>query len=184
MDIFETINNRFSIRQYKPDPVSDKDLAAILEAARKAPSWKNTQCWRFIVIKNPDVKNALADAIPQFNPSANAIRQAPIAIVACAEIGKSGYGPEKPETDKGDYWYMYDTGLAMEHLVLAAAALGLGTVHVGLFDAQKIAALMNVPEGYCVVSITPLGYPAKPANAKPRKEITEIVYYDKFGQQG
>ena len=184
MDIFEAITNRHSIRHYKPDPVSDKDLDAILEAARQAPSWKNTQCWRFIVIKNPAVKNALADSLPQFNPAANAIRQAPIAIVACAEIGKSGYGPEKPETDKGDYWYMYDIGLAMEHLVLAAAALGLGTVHVGLFDAPKIAALMNVPEGYCVVALTPLGYPEKPASARPRKETAEIVYYDKFGNRG
>jgi nitroreductase len=181
MDIFEAIKNRHSIRQYKPDPVNEKDLAAILEAARQAPSWKNSQCWRFIVINNQATKNALAECLPPFNPAANAVRQAPLTIVVCAEIGQSGYGPDKPVTDKGDYWYMYDTGLAMENLVLAAAALGLGTVHVGMFDAPKTAALLNVPAGYCVVALTPLGYPAQPAPARPRKEITEIVFYEKFG---
>lgn len=181
MDIFDAIKNRHSYRQYKPDPVSDNDLAKILEAARLAPSWKNSQCWRFIIIRDQAGKNVLADILPQFNPAANAVRQAPLTIVACAEIGRSGHGKEGPETDKGDYWYMYDTGLAMENLVLAAAALGLGTVHVGLFDASKVAALLNVPAGYCVVSLTPMGYPAQPAAARPRKEILEIVYYDKFG---
>ncbi|MBN1367197.1 MAG: nitroreductase family protein [Dehalococcoidales bacterium] len=181
MDIFEVIYNRHSIRKYKPDPVGDEDLAKILEAARQAPSWKNSQCWRFIIINNQATKNALAECLPPHNPAANAIREAPLTVVACAEIGKSGYGTEEPETDKGDYWYMYDTGLAMEHIVLAAAALGLGTVHVGMFDAPKAAALLNVPAGYCVVAMTPLGYPVKPATARPRKEISEIVYYDKFG---
>ena len=181
MDIFDAIKTRHSYRQYKPDPVSDDDLAKILEAARQAPSWKNTQCWRFIIIKDQAAKDSLAEILPQFNPAANAVKQAPVTIVACAEIGRSGAGKDGPETDKGNYWYMYDTGLAMENLVLAAAALGLGTVHVGLFDAQKVAALLKVPAGFCVVSLTPLGYPSQAAAARPRKEISEIVYYGEFG---
>jgi len=182
MDLFNAIKNRRSIRQYKPDPVSEKDLIKVLEAARLAPSWKNSQCWRFIIIKSQRVKNKLADCLPPMNRASEAIRQAPLTIVACAEIGKSGYGPEKPETDKGDYWYMYDTALAMEHLVLAACSLGLGTVHVGLFDAPKTAALLKVPAGYCVVALTPLGYPVQPAEPRPRKEMAEIVFYEKFGR--
>ncbi len=182
MELFKVIKNRRSIRRYKPDPVSDKDLKKVLEAARLAPSWKNSQCWRFIVIKSQEIKNALADCLPPTNGAANAIRQAPVTIVACAEIGKSGYGPpNEPETDKGDSWYMYDIGLAMEHIVLAAHSLGLGTVHVGLFDAPKTATLLNVPAGYCVVALTPLGYPEQPAAPRPRKELAEIVFYEKFG---
>jgi nitroreductase len=181
MELFEAIKNRRSIRRYKPDPVSDKDLEMILEAARQAPSWKNCQCWRFIIIKDQTVKDELASSLPPVNTAANAIRQAPVTIVACAEIGKSGYGESGPETDKGNYWYMYDIALAMENLVLAACSLGLGTVHVGMFDAQKAAAILNVPAGYCVVALTPLGYPEKPSNPRPRKELTEIVFYEKFG---
>jgi len=182
MELFEAMKNRRSIRRYKPDPVSAEDLETVLEAARQAPSWKNCQCWRFIIIKNQAGKNALADCLPQLNRAANAIRQAPITIVACAELGKSGYGTTEPETDKGEYWYMYDMGLAMENLVLAAYSLGLGTVHVGLFDAQKVATAMNVPAGYCVVALTPLGYPEQPAASRPRKELTEIIFYEKFGE--
>jgi nitroreductase len=182
MELFEAIKNRRSIRRYKPDLISEKDLETVLEAARLAPSWKNSQCWRFIVIKSDASKKALADCLPPTNGATNAIRQAPVTIVACAEIGKSGYGPTNPETDKGEYWYMYDIALAMENLVLAAFSLGLGTVHVGLFDAQKVAAIMNVPTGYCVVALTPLGYPEQPAASRPRKEMPEIVFYEKFGK--
>ena len=184
MELFKTIRNRRSIRHYKPDPVSDKDLKKVLEAARLAPSWKNCQCWRFIVIRDQAGREALADCLPPTNGATNAVRQAPVTIIACAEIGKSGYGkeePEKPETDKGDYWYMYDVGVAMENLVLAAHSLGLGTVHVGLFDAQKVATTLNVPDGYCVVALTPLGYPERQPNPRPRKELAEIVFYEKFG---
>ena len=184
MELFEAIKNRRSIRHYKPDPVSDKDLEIVLEAARQAPSWKNCQCWRFIVIQNQTDRDALADCLPPTNGATNAVRQAPVTIIACAEIGTSGYGkdePGKPETDKGDYWYMYDVALAMENIVLAAHSLGLGTVHVGLFDAKKVAAAMNVPEGYCVVALTPLGYPERQPNPRPRKELSEVVFYGQFG---
>jgi len=69
----------------------------------------------------------------------------------------------------------------MENLALAAHSLGLGTVHVGAFDAKKAAEILGVPDGYCVVELTPLGYPDHEAKAPPRKELSEIVFYDRFG---
>ena len=83
-------------------------------------------------------------------------------------------------TDKGD-WYMFDVALAMQNLVLAAHSLGLGTVHSGLFDAKKAASILRVPEGFCVVSMTPLGYPDREPRPVPRKELSEIVFYDRYG---
>ena len=83
-------------------------------------------------------------------------------------------------TDKGD-WFMFDTALAMHNLVLAAHALGLGTVYVGAFDSFAAAEILGVPEGYSVVSMTPLGYPDEEPGPRPRKELDEIVFYDKFG---
>jgi len=180
MEVLDAIITRRSIRKYRTTPVKDEDLKLILEAARQAPSWKNTQCWRFIVIRDPEIKNKLADTLPATNRASLALRQAPVAIVACAQLGKSGYGAEGTQTDKGD-WFMFDVALAMQNLVLAAHSLGLGTVHIGLFDARKAASVLNVPEGYCVVEMTPLGYPDETPEARPRKELKEIVFRDRFG---
>jgi nitroreductase len=183
MEVIETIKTRRSIRKYKSTPVDDKTIELVLEAARWAPSWANTQCWRFIVVQDSNTKAELADVLLGDNPAYDAVKNAPIVIVACAELGISGYSSKgEPGTDKGD-WYMFDVALAMQNLVLAAHSLGLATVHVGHFDAKKAASILRVPEGFCVVSMTPLGYPDQQRNPRPRKELPEIVFYDKFGLQ-
>lgn len=184
MDVLEAIKNRRSIRRHKTDPVDDKALEQVLEAARWAPSWTNSQCWRFVVVRDPEMKAALAATLKSGRPggtnrAADSVQNAPLVIVACAELGKSGYFQGEVMTDKGD-WFMFDVGLAMQNLVLAAHALGLGTVHVGAFDAAEAAAILNVPEGYCVVEMTPLGYPDEEPEARPRKELSEIVLNDRF----
>lgn len=191
MELMEAIKGRRSIRRYTSKPVDDKTLNTILEAARQAPSWANTQCWRFVVVRDRQLRNRLADtgidvATGKPNRGTEAMRVTPIAIVACAEMRKAGYyikEPKKPVTDKGD-WYMYDVALAMQNLTLAAHALGLGTVHIGAFDAIKVAEILGVPEGYAAVAMTPLGYPDEEPNPRPRKEMAEIVFYDKFGAGG
>jgi nitroreductase len=190
MEVLEAIKTRRSIRKYKSTPVDDKTVERILEAARWAPSWHNFQCWRFIVVRDSEIRNRLADTAIEVaegkpNRGAEAMRVTPIAIVACAERRRSGYfarEPRKPVTDKGD-WYMYDVALAMQNLVLAAHSLGLGTVNVGAFDAIKAAKILGVPEGFAVVSMTPLGYPDQEPAPRPRKELAEIVFYDKFGSE-
>jgi nitroreductase len=188
MEVIEAIKNRRSIRQYKSDLVDDKTLQAVLEAARWAPSWKNTQCWRFIVVRDSNIKAEIANCLIKSkrgdivvdNGGSTAIKQAPVLIIACAELGKSGLNAGEFATDKGD-WYMFDTALAMQNLVLTAHSLGLGTVHLGLFDAKKVSEILGVPEGFCVVSMTPLGYPNQKPRTPPRKELSEIVFQNKFG---
>jgi nitroreductase len=189
MEILEAIKTRRSIRKYKSTPVDEKMIETILEAARWAPSWHNNQCWRFVVVRNTEIKDKLAETLIVVDPgrpnrAAEAIRNAPVAIVVCAEVGRSGYSagePRKPVTDKGDFWYMFDTALAMENLMLAAHSLGLGMVPTGAFDAKKAAQILGVPPGFCVVSMSPLGYPDETLPARPRKELSEIAFYDKFG---
>ena len=182
MEVLEAIRTRRSIRRYKSTPVDDKTVELVLEAARWAPSWKNTQCWRFIVVRDNNIKSQLANITTFNNPSTDAIRNAPVVIVACAELGKSGYSDGQQASDKGD-WYMFDVALAMQNLVLAAHSLGLGTVYNGLFDAKKAATILNVPAGFCVVSLTPLGYPDQEPAPRPRKELAQIAFYDKFGSK-
>ena len=180
MELLEVIRSRRSIRRYRTDPVDDQTLELVLEAARWAPSWANTQCWRFIVVRDSKIKVELVGVVGGTNPALEAIRNAPVVIVACAELGKAGCYHGEPTTDKGD-WYMFDVALAMEHLVLAAHSLGLGTVHVGSFDAKRVACILEVPEGFCVVSMTPLGYPDREPRPVPRKELSELVSYEKYG---
>ncbi|MFC1981050.1 nitroreductase family protein [Chloroflexota bacterium] len=183
MEVMEAITTRRSIRKYKPDPIDDKTLEMVLEAARLAPSWANTQCWRFIVVRDNKTKAQLAATLSEGNTATPAINSAPVVIVACAELGKSGYEDEVARTDKGD-WFMFDVALAMQNLVLAAQSLGLGTVHVGLFDAEKAASILEVPEGFSVVEMAPLGYPDQVRDPRPRKELSEIVFYDKWSVKG
>jgi len=179
MDVFEAIKGRRSIRKYRPDPVPDAVVDEVLEAVRWAPSWANTQCWEVIAIREPEIKAKVAEALPPTNPSLSSLRDAPVLLVFCAIRNRSGYKKGEVTTDKGD-WFMFDIGLAMENLCLAAHSLGLGTVIIGLFDAKKVEILLGVPENVSVVAMTPLGYPQGEVSAPKRKELTDFVHFERY----
>jgi len=181
MEVLEAIRTRRSIRHYKPDLVPEEKINTVLEAAHWAPSWMNTQCWRFVVVKDKEKKALLAKTLPPWNRALLAIKEAPVVIVACAELGKSGFREGKSITDKDDWWYMFDVALAMQNLTLAAHSLGLGTVHIGAFDAQKVAQLLSVPQGVVVLEMILLGYPAEKGKIPSRKELSELVFYESYG---
>jgi nitroreductase len=182
MDLMEAIKGRRSIRKYKPDPVPEDALQKIMEAVRWAPSWANTQCWELIVVKDPKIKSELATALTKTNPSLSSITEAPIVIVLCGKKGVSGFKKGEAATMKGD-WLMFDTGIAMQNLCLAAHSLGLGTVVVGLFDHKKVEEILGVSQNAEVVAMTPLGYPATEGSAPKRKELSEFVFYDRYGKK-
>ena len=162
MDFLELVHTRRSIRRFRPDPVPEAKLDRVLEAARLAPSWANGQCWTFVVVMEAKVKNALAAAGNDW------IEGAPIIIAACADPTASG--------TKGDQsYYLVDVGIAMEHLVLAAAEEGLGTCWIGWFDERKARKALGVPDNIRVVATTPLGYPDEDPPARPRKSLGEMV---------
>ncbi len=184
MDVLEAIAKRKSVRAFKNTPVEDGKLKVILEAARQAPSWSNTQTWRFVIVRDEKTRAALADtAVWANNRGIESGRKAPMLIVACAEVNKAGFRDGRAVTNKGVYWYMFDVALAMQNMVLAAESLGLGTVYLGAFDADKAGAIIGLPEGYAVVAMTPLGYPDEQPAGRPRKDLSEIVFYEKFGNK-
>ena len=180
MEVLEAIRERRSIRSYKNDPIPDADIKAVLEASRWAPSWANTQCWRFILVRDGAIKAKIADML-KANRAADGVRQAPVLIAAVADLGKAGHFRGQVATDKGD-WFMFDVALAMQNMVLAAHSLGLATVYISLFDVVKAAEILKVPPGFAVVALAPLGYPNEKAEAPPRRKLSEIVYRDSFGQ--
>jgi nitroreductase len=179
MDLMEAIKGRRSIRKYKPDPVSEEALRVLMEAVRWAPSWANTQCWEVIIVRDPNMKSALANTLTKTNPSLSSMTEAPLVIVLCGKKGVSGFKKGEAATVKGD-WLMFDTGIAMQTLCLTAHSLGLGTVVVGLFDHKKAEEILGVPQNAEVVAMTPLGYPAVEGGAPKRKEPSEFVFYDRY----
>ena len=182
MDLMDAIKGRRSIRKYKSDPVSEETLHTLMEAVRWAPSWANTQCWEVIVVKDPNMKPKLANTLTTTNPARSAITDAPLVIVLCGKKGVSGFKKGEAATVKGD-WLMFDTGIAMQSLCLAAHSMGLGTVIVGLFDHKKAEEILGTPEDREVVAMTPLGYPATEGMAPKRKEISEFVFYEEYSKK-
>ena len=183
MEVLEAIRTRRSVRKYAPDPVPDELLRQVLEAARWAPSWANTQCWEIVVVRDPERKKALSDLlVPERNPAKNAVATAPVVLAVCGRKGVSGFYKGQPVTEKGD-WLMFDVALAVQNICLAAHALGLGTVIVGALDHAKASELLGLPEGVELVVLIPLGKPAHEPKAPPRKELSEFVHLERYGQK-
>jgi nitroreductase len=175
MDLYKVLAERRSIRKYQTDPVAPEKVQKILEAARIAPSWKNQQCWQFIVVRDQEKRERLSAALFEDNPCVRAIKTAPVTIVLCADPKGAG------DLDGKDY-YMLDAGLAMQQLMLAAYAEGLGTCWVGAFFEAKAREVLQVPPAYRIVAMTPLGVPATQPSMRPRKELAEIVYSEEWGK--
>ncbi len=174
MEFFSVIKNRRSIRKYKPDPVSDEDIEYILNAARFAPSWKNRQCWRYVVVKDKEKIEKIASARQK---SQEWLREAPVMIVACADPDESGHR-------EGKDYYLVDVGISFEHLFLAARDRGLGTCWIGGFDEKTVKDAIGAPDNIRVVAYTPLGYPAEEkGEVKDRKSPEETIFYEKYGQK-
>jgi nitroreductase len=174
MDLFQAIEDRRSIRKYKETPVEAEKLRLLLDAARLAPSWKNMQCWRFLVIGDAAKKDRLLAAFPEDNPGRKALAQAPLVILVCAAPAESG-------VENGIDYFIADTAIAFEHLCLAAQALGLGTCWMGWYDEARLKVAAGVPENFRVVGVTPLGYPDQEPKARPRKDLHEIAYLEEWG---
>ena len=175
MDVMQSIKDRRSIRKYKDIPVEREKIEQVLEAARLAPSWKNLQCWRFLVLTEPSRREQVLAAFPDDNPGKRAIAAAPVVIVVCADPAESG-------VENGIEYYIADTAIAFEHVCLAALDLGLGTCWMGWFDEEKVKAELGIPANIRVVGMTPLGYPDQEPKPRPRKELGEIAYFEAWGR--
>lgn len=171
MKVLEVIQKRRSVRKYKEDPIPEKDLMRVLEAARLAPSGKNFQPWKFIIVKDKALKEKLAQASAgQFF-----MAEAPIIIVGC------GF-PDNCYAHMGRYMksWSVDVTIALEHLILQAQEEGLGTCWIGSFEEEEVKAILNIPENVKVLALTPLGYPDEIPRFRGRKSLDEIISYDRF----
>jgi nitroreductase len=180
MEFAEVIKSRTSIRSYSERQVEDEKITYIFDCARLAPSWANKQCWRFIVVRDKED----ITAISKTSLINRWLKTAPVIIIVCGDPAESG--------SRNDIkYYTVDVSIAMEHLVLAATDVGLGTCWIGAFDEQKIKELLEIPKRIRVVALTPLGYPASKkgfietivkfiTRGRKRKSLDEIIHYERW----
>ncbi|MFP4391980.1 MAG: nitroreductase family protein [Desulfohalobiaceae bacterium] len=178
-DLLQIIKSRRTVRKFEDKPLQEETLNQILEVTRWTQSWANTQCWEIVVVQDPDLKEKLQQTLAKGNPAAKAMVQAPVVLALCAKLEVSGYYKGQVTTKHGD-WFMFDLGLVTQDLCLAAHALGLGSVVVGLFDQDQGEKLLQVPAGHTLVCYIPMGYPAKIPEAPKKKELNEFVHFETF----
>jgi nitroreductase len=183
MDILQIIADRRSIRRYQDKEVPERLLDQILEAVRWTPSGGNIQPWEVIVVRDPETKKALQETMQGYNPARKCVMQAPLLLVLCGKVKiPDTYKKDKAISTKfGDWWFLFHLGSAAQSLALAAQALGLGTVMIGYFDHDEAQEILEVPEGYEVVLITPLGYADATPAPPPRRETVEFTHSERFG---
>ena len=206
MDVSKAILKRASIRRFKPAPVEKAKIEKVLEAGRRAPSWGNTQPWRFIVVQDKARREDLARACGG-QPTVGA---APVVIVCCATIDdftRKGHGealssliPVGAMTEElknivlqSDVFAPYLRGeavmtvkageqlmIAIAYMTLEAVNQGLGTCWVGAITPKEVHKAMNLPDSIFVHSLLPLGYPDEDPAPRPRKDANKIIFWEKY----
>ena len=162
-DLYEFVVGLRALRDYKPTPISEADMSAILEAARWTGSSKNLQNWSFVVVQDEDVKQQVADCGDYTAP----VRNAPAVIVIVEEPGG----------------YVFDSGRVAQNIMLAAAAIGVASCPITLQRSDDAAEVLGLGEGRsCRYAVT-LGYPtddAVPKKKGGRKPLDELVHWDRY----
>jgi nitroreductase len=205
----KVIQDRRSIREWTEEPISEQDLAMILEAGRQAPSGENAQPWRFIIVKDADTRKKLgalagggsgrrftAEYVTQqmqerfTNLQDEAKKKAAFEKLTSGQV--SAFLANAPLNivvcGKKDVWDMpLDTSAAIENMLLMITALGLGACWViapciDIRDEERVKALLNIPEGFKAVSVISVGRPTRPHRPRPRMPINQIVFSEKWGE--
>jgi nitroreductase len=170
MEFSELVKKRYSVRAYQPRPVEEEKLAEILEAGRLAPTAANRQAFQIIVIQTQGREEALKEIYKR-----DWFVQAPLILCVCAITAENWTRSE----DKKNY-YDVDAAIVMDHLILAAANLGLGSCWIAAFDPERARSILGLPDGVEPIVFTPLGYPADEWRPKKRKLLEDLVRYERW----
>lgn len=179
-DFMEVIKGRRSIRRYLSKDISDETMQTVLETVRWSPSWANSQCWELVLVRDQGLKKDLQATVSERNPSTNSVVDASVLVALCGKLKSSGYYKGSAPTKFGD-WFMFDLGIMCQTLCLAAHAVGLGTVVVGLFDHDRAGEIIGLPEDHEVVALIPMGYSDQQPSPPKRKEVNEFCHQNTFG---
>lgn len=171
MSFLELVKTRRSVRGYRPDPVESGKLDYVLECGRFAPSACNLQPWLFVVVESAEGRRSLGKAYPK-----PWFIEAPLQVAVCVDHGRAWVRKD------GKEYAAVDAAIAMDHMTLAAAELGLGTCWIGAFDQTAAREALNLPDDLEPIVLTPLGYPADEPKPKERKERGEVIRRRELGE--
>ncbi|MDO5520465.1 MAG: nitroreductase family protein [bacterium] len=179
MEVIHAIETRRSIRVFEERAVARETMEELVRVASFAPSWKNSQAIRYIVIEDKEMKEKIAEeAVLGFEHNAEIIRNCPTLVIVTCVHGRSGFERDGSySTSKEDRWEVYDAGIATQTFCLAAHAKGLGSVILGIFDEEKVIDIAEIPEGQVICGLVALGYPAEAPKVPRRKEVTDLVSF-------
>jgi len=168
MTLLDTIRRRYSCRAYKERPIEKEKLDILFEAARLAPSAKNEQDWRFVVVTDNQIKHQVAETTNR----PDVFEKAGVIIAACSNsdyVMRCGQaiGP-------------IDIAIALEHIALQATELGLATCWIGSFYTEKVRTILGIPDDIAIIELMTVGYPADSPKQPSREPIEKIVCYDKW----
>ncbi|MFH1037545.1 MAG: nitroreductase family protein [PVC group bacterium] len=170
MDVYQAIKLRKSVRAFQERDVDEDVIHRLLESARLAPSAKNFQEWRFVVVRDPETRRKLAMAAG----GQSYVAKAPVVLVCCAEI-------DNHVMTCGQLCYPIDVAIAIDQITLCAVAEGLGTGWIGAFSEEQVKEILNIPPKIRVVELLPIGYPSDPGPAEKRRLPREaIVRYERW----
>ncbi len=171
MDFKILAQSRYSVRSYQPIPVENEKIVAVIEAALLAPSAVNFQPWKFVVVTEPELLAKLHGCYHR-----EWFKSAPVCIVAIGDHDKGWHRP----TDGKDYTDI-DVAIAIDHLMLAAAEIGLGTCWICHFNAEKCAEIFNLEANLEPIAMIPIGYPiGLDRPEKKRKSMDQAVFWNRF----
>ncbi len=188
MEAIEMIKSRHSVRKYKPETVSKELLEKIVETARFAPSWGNTQIARYNFVQDEEIIKKLGEScVNGFIYNTKVLKFAKNVLVLSYVKGKSGqFDKEKAEamglnegyvSDKGASWEEFDAGIAAQTFCLAAHAMGVGTCIMGIINSAEIAKAINLPDGETVAALITFGHPAETPRETPRFNVEDTVRF-------
>ena len=176
MEYNEVMNYRKSIRKYQDKPVDEALIRQMIEAAILAPSWKNSQVTRYYVALSKEMREKVNACLPAFNQ--NNVINAPVLIVSTIVVNRSGFNKDgTPTNELGNGWGYYDCGLHNMNLINKAAELGLGTLIMGIRDAETLKEVLDIPENESVAAVISVGYPDIDPERPKRKAVDDIAKF-------
>lgn len=179
MNAVECIKTRRSVRRYTEEDISREEIEAIIDVARMAPTWKNSQTLRYVVVKDKDVIAKIQnECLLGFEHNAKTMSQCNALVILTQINGRCGYEKDGSfSTSKEAGWEMFDAGIAAQTFCLAAHDKGVGSCIMGIFDDKKVAQAINLSEGQSVATLITIGRPKFEPDPTPRKEVGELVTF-------
>jgi nitroreductase len=184
MNFEEVVLTRKSIRSYSEKEISDEILRKMFQAAQASPSAQNKQCWRFIVVKEREKRKELALHSGLIGTVNFFIKDAPVIIIACAD-------PNRSVKMNGQDYYLVDTAIAFQQMMLTAWSEGIGSCWLAAFNEKKVKEILSIPDKIRVVALSPFGYPKEKENfyaktvsfvakSSKRLELEKIISFEKW----